>query len=216
MEFPLLKSLGEVQAELKSVLNGLGLKAKLDKHLGANVIVFETADGRLSSPVFVKLRDNAIVGYRCPYFERLTIGDTGWTYDAYEMGGYTREVKAADADFYKELREAIQENVILKHGSGHAAHTNDENFAKAFDPIMECFWRDDEQVEIKCSRSADGIEGYDFSIFDCEWRISFEGEKAILRRDDSVFGAVRATEVSQISAKLSAELKRLRPNTFKI
>jgi hypothetical protein len=217
MEFPLLKSLSEVQTQLKSLLDELGLKAKLAKNYGANIIQFANGDGTLLSPVFVKLQDNVIAGYSCTRFERRQIGDTGWTHDVCEIGDwYGIDTEAADEAFFQELREVIQENIVLKAGGGHPNHTNDENFYRAFQEINDCLWRDNEQAEIKCFRDANGVESYEFNLFELDWRISFEGEKAVLRSDDNIIGAVRASGEDLIRKKLSAELKRSRPDPFKI
>jgi len=191
--------LQEVQAKLKPVLQELGLTARLRISFVGTTIEFANEDRSILSPVRILLARRAKEQHDRPWVgsgllfancEEIEIGDTGWKYLRERAGGFPSQFGDDENETFAQIREAIQEEELVRVGESHPDLTCDDTFAEDY-RLVQILANKVNAGPMRCERVGNHMS-YVFESEDgAEWRLAYMEDEIVLSIDGETHDTVR-------------------------
>lgn len=228
MQFPILKILGELRANLPPKFKELAVRPTVgainsyyagqtrDENGSARLAIsFQNTDGTVFSPIELRLPFSDENGVLTPNWQGATLISNHWSQDLYmgETGWqylrFNEEWVASLPDDETHRNEQILAGLnfysLIHVTSAPEKITRSYDFARAHTDI-DMVICDLEGAVLGCSR-INGFDGYDFKHPNGEaWRVEFRTDEAVLLVDGTLAASTAADEPSRVFSMISNKL----------
>jgi hypothetical protein len=217
MEFRNLKLLAEAQERLKPVLDEMGLQAKLTKPMMSEGIVFSNEDESVTHAVEIVLKNDGplappLKSWEGCYMNRhdraeVPLGDTGWSYISYGVPASSKRFNANIDETFACIEKCLRSYPLFRTGETHDLLTQDENFGKAYEAILERVG-DITTSDLTCERIDGGMSmsfAEDYS--GDKWEIVFKGVKAGLLINGEKIADAESTRAEDVQAMFNQAIR---------